>query len=294
MRWASRPRSATWSTCRLAAGHPDDRAARGATSRGRVDASPTSTDTATSSSSPTTPSTTSPSSKPSIARRGRCERSICDLKDTGLANLPSGRFALNEVWLTLVLIASDLLAWMKGLCLEGALAKAEPKRLRYTLLHTAGIIVRSARRSTVRIARAGRGPTTSSPRSAIARLDQHPRLTSLLRLRDPSLPPWTSTPQRPRRPSDRRPLSVPSRHPRRRPRHRGRLTTERPQAESSSHGGANRGRAVRREDDAVVALWPSATTPTQPGALSTLTRRMVAARPAVRAPRYRVAPLGWD
>jgi len=69
-----------------------------------------------------------------------------------LANFPSGRFALNEVWLTLVLMAGDLLAWMKGLCLEGALAKAEPKRLRYTLLHTAGLMVRSARRTTVRIA----------------------------------------------------------------------------------------------------------------------------------------------
>jgi DDE family transposase len=84
--------------------------------------------------------------------RGRCERNICDLKDTGLAHFPSGRFALNEVWLTLVLMAGDLLAWMKGLCLEGALAKAEPKRLRYTLLHTAGLMVRSARRTTVRIA----------------------------------------------------------------------------------------------------------------------------------------------
>ena len=43
-----------------------------------------------------------------------------------------------------MLIASDLLAWMRGLCLEGALQKAEPKRLRYTLFHSAGILVRSA------------------------------------------------------------------------------------------------------------------------------------------------------
>ena len=84
--------------------------------------------------------------------RGRCERRICDTKDTGLANLPSASFAVNEVWLTLVLIAGDLLAWMKGLCLDGALAYAEPKRLRYALLHSAGIIVRSARRTTLRIA----------------------------------------------------------------------------------------------------------------------------------------------
>ena len=84
--------------------------------------------------------------------RGRCERRICDAKDTGLENLPSASFAINEAWLALVLIATDLLAWMRGLCLEGALQKAEPKRLRYTLLHSAGILVRSARRTTLRIA----------------------------------------------------------------------------------------------------------------------------------------------
>ena len=84
--------------------------------------------------------------------RGRCERRICDAKDTGLANLPSASFAINEAWLALVLIATDLLAWLRGLCLEGALQKAEPKRLRYTLLHAAGIFVRSARRTTLRIA----------------------------------------------------------------------------------------------------------------------------------------------
>jgi Transposase DDE domain group 1 len=84
--------------------------------------------------------------------RGRCERAICDAKDTGLANLPSASFAINAAWLTVVLIAGDLLVWMKGLCLEGELARAEPKRLRYTLLHAAGLLVRSARRTTLRIA----------------------------------------------------------------------------------------------------------------------------------------------
>ncbi|HXZ61501.1 MAG TPA: IS1380 family transposase [Acidimicrobiales bacterium] len=84
--------------------------------------------------------------------RGRAERRICDLKDTGLANLPSASFAINEVWLMLVLIAGDLLAWTKSLCLDGPLSVAEPKRLRYTLLHSAGLLVRSARRTTLRIA----------------------------------------------------------------------------------------------------------------------------------------------
>jgi Transposase DDE domain group 1 len=44
------------------------------------------------------------------------------------------------------------LVWMKGLCLQGELARAEPKRLRYTLLHSAGVLVRSARCTTLRIA----------------------------------------------------------------------------------------------------------------------------------------------
>ena len=85
--------------------------------------------------------------------RGRIECAIRDAKDTGLANLPSHSFAINAAWLTLVLMACDLLAWMKGLCLDGELARAEPKRLRYALLHSAGLLVSSARRSTVRIAR---------------------------------------------------------------------------------------------------------------------------------------------
>jgi hypothetical protein len=77
---------------------------------------------------------------------------ICDAKDTGLTNLPSASFAINAAWLTLVLIAGDLLVWLKGLCLEGELARAEPKRLRYTLLRAAGLLVRSGRRTTLRIA----------------------------------------------------------------------------------------------------------------------------------------------
>jgi hypothetical protein len=84
--------------------------------------------------------------------RGRAEKRICDAKDTGLANLPSANFAINAAWLTLVLVAQDLLAWTKLLCLDGELARAQPKRLRYCLLHAAAIIVRSGRRIWLRIA----------------------------------------------------------------------------------------------------------------------------------------------
>src|SRR5205085_2626998 len=84
--------------------------------------------------------------------RGRAERLICDSKDTGLANLPSWSFAINQVWLQLALTAMDLFAWSKVLLLDGDLARAEPKRLRYCLLHTAGQIVRSGRRRYLRVA----------------------------------------------------------------------------------------------------------------------------------------------
>jgi hypothetical protein len=84
--------------------------------------------------------------------RGRAEKRICDAKDTGLSNLPSADFAINAAWVQLVLVAQDLLAWTQLLCLDGDLAHAEPKRLRYTLLHAAGIITRSGRRTRLRIA----------------------------------------------------------------------------------------------------------------------------------------------
>jgi hypothetical protein len=84
--------------------------------------------------------------------RGRVERRICDAKATGMNNLPSASFAINQTWLTLVAIAQDLLAWTQLLALDGDLAKAEPKRLRHCLLHVAAQFVRSGRRNRLRIA----------------------------------------------------------------------------------------------------------------------------------------------
>ena len=84
--------------------------------------------------------------------RGRAECAIRDAKDTGLAHLPSSELAINAAWLVLVLIAGDLLAWARALCLDGELSRAQPARLRYTLLHAAGVVATSARRTTVRIA----------------------------------------------------------------------------------------------------------------------------------------------
>ena len=84
--------------------------------------------------------------------RGRAERHICDAKTLGLAHLPSASFAINQAWLQVTLIAHDLLAWTRLLTLGGDLARAEPKRLRYSLFHTAGVIVHSSRQRQLRIA----------------------------------------------------------------------------------------------------------------------------------------------
>lgn len=86
-------------------------------------------------------------------RRAKVEDEIRCGKDTGMRNLPFAAFEHNRVWLELSLIAQELLAWTRLLCLQGELALAEPKRLRQRLLHVAGKVVRSARRTTLRLPR---------------------------------------------------------------------------------------------------------------------------------------------
>jgi hypothetical protein len=84
-------------------------------------------------------------------QRAHAEDHIRNDKDTGLRNLPFREFEHNRVWLMLVLIAHDLLCWTKRLLLEGELARCEPKRLRYRLLHVAARLAFHARTATLRI-----------------------------------------------------------------------------------------------------------------------------------------------
>lgn len=72
-------------------------------------------------------------------------------KDTGLNHFPSRSFLVNAAWLTVVMLAVDLLAWTQHLLLDGSLAKAEPRTLRYRLLHACARITRGQRRVWVRI-----------------------------------------------------------------------------------------------------------------------------------------------
>ena len=78
----------------------------------------------------------------------RVEDSIRAGKDTGLGHLPSASIDINRAWCLAAAIAADLLCWLRLLCLHGTLAKAEPKTLRYRLLHTAARIVRGQRKRT--------------------------------------------------------------------------------------------------------------------------------------------------
>ena len=79
------------------------------------------------------------------------EDRIRDDKDTGLAKFPFKAFALNEVWLEIVMLAHDLIVWTQALGLDGELAKAEPKRLRYQLLHVAARLAFHGRRAKLRL-----------------------------------------------------------------------------------------------------------------------------------------------
>ena len=68
-----------------------------------------------------------------------------------LRPLPVSRVRHQHRWLELALAGIDLLAWARVLLLQGALAVAEPKKLRYRLLHTAARMIRGQRRRKLRI-----------------------------------------------------------------------------------------------------------------------------------------------
>ena len=83
----------------------------------------------------------------------RVEDRIRCAKDTGLGRFPSRCFAINQAWLTVVMLAVDLIAATQHLLLHGHLARAEPKTLRYRLLHVAARLTRGQRRCWLRIQR---------------------------------------------------------------------------------------------------------------------------------------------
>ncbi|GAB3869716.1 IS1380 family transposase [Nocardioides maradonensis] len=88
-------------------------------------------------------------------QRVRCEDRIRCLKDTGLRNLPFASYAKNRIWLEVVALAADLLAWTQTLAFDHTepARRWEPKRLRFRILAVAGRIVRTGRRRRLRLPR---------------------------------------------------------------------------------------------------------------------------------------------
>jgi hypothetical protein len=105
----------------------------------------------------------------------RVEDRIRTGKDTGFGRFPSRVFSINAAWLQLALTGIDLLAWTQMLLLNGALATAEPKKLRYRLLHVAARITHTARQTRLRIA--GTWPWATDLVTAFTRLNGLPRPT---------------------------------------------------------------------------------------------------------------------
>jgi len=117
-------------------------------------------------------------------QRARVEDRIRDDKDTGLAKLPFGAFALNEVWVQIVMLAHDLIIWTQALVLDGELATAEPKRLRYRLLHIAARLAFSARQAKLHLPAAW--PWTPALKDAFERLKDAPGRDHLSTSRRPT------------------------------------------------------------------------------------------------------------
>jgi hypothetical protein len=75
----------------------------------------------------------------------RVEDRVRCWKACGLSNLPFDGFCANEAWVAVSVIAGALLAWSQMMCFDGALAKAEPKTMRYRVLHVAAVLVHRGR-----------------------------------------------------------------------------------------------------------------------------------------------------
>jgi hypothetical protein len=79
-------------------------------------------------------------------QRARAEDRIRAARATGLRNLPLHDATQNQIWLEIVQIALDLLAWMPLLALTGQARLWEPRRLRLRLFSAAAQLVTTGRR----------------------------------------------------------------------------------------------------------------------------------------------------
>jgi Transposase DDE domain group 1 len=81
----------------------------------------------------------------------RVEDAIRTGKDCGTGKYPSTSLAMNKAWQAAALTAAALLAWLRLLALDSTLARAEPKTVRYRILHAAARLTRGGRQRQLKI-----------------------------------------------------------------------------------------------------------------------------------------------
>ncbi len=88
-----------------------------------------------------------------LRQRGhaRVEDRVRCWKATGMLNPPFEDYVRNQAWTQITLLASCLISWTQLVCLDADLVAAEPKTLRYRLLHVAARLVRRHGRLILRI-----------------------------------------------------------------------------------------------------------------------------------------------
>jgi len=85
-------------------------------------------------------------------RRARAEDRIRAAKDSGLTNLPLHEISQNRICCAIVALACEITAWMQILALtEHPARRWEPKRLRLRIFSLAARLVRTARRTVLRL-----------------------------------------------------------------------------------------------------------------------------------------------
>jgi hypothetical protein len=79
------------------------------------------------------------------------EDKMKESKACGAERLPSKDYQRNSAWLQLVTLAVSLLAWLRLIALDGDLARAEPKMLRFRLFSAPGRLAHHARNRVLKI-----------------------------------------------------------------------------------------------------------------------------------------------
>jgi hypothetical protein len=79
------------------------------------------------------------------------EDNIKRIKSSGGDRFPFSKLEANKTWLQLVCWGDCLVRWFQLSCLEGKLAKADPKHMRWLLWRSPARVIKTARRTIIRV-----------------------------------------------------------------------------------------------------------------------------------------------